>query len=58
MKFTMTPEDARRWAEEEGDYVIRAGNKTLAQVIVSVYGPRPQEKTTAPEETKIPKEES
>ena len=53
MKFSMTPEDARRFAEEEGDYVVRAGNKTLAQVIVSVYGPRPQEKTAVvPEATK------
>ena len=53
MKYTMTPEDARRFAELEGDDVVRAGNKTLAQVIVSVYGPRPQEKTAV---TPKPKE--
>lgn len=59
MKFIMTPEDARRFAEEEGDYVVRAGNKTLAQVIVSVYGPRLLEKAPAVSKaTKSNKKES
>ncbi len=58
MKYIMTPEDARRFAEEEGDDVVRAGNKTLTQVVVSVYGPRPQEKdAVVPEATKDSKKE-
>jgi len=38
MTFRMTPEDAQRLAALEENDVVGAGNKSLAQAIVSVFG--------------------